>query len=260
MRDFQPLSCNANLASAACSTWSSVFGTGTSYATRITIPCGQCITMDHVGDLELLGGLDVIGKLVFPDGYSLNLASTMISVMAGKDEEWATVVSAKSTLPLPSRLVQSPFEPGEDKVCFIGPSPDRLFLVTKQCASSLWEVPSDPSVLNTDGVPSTTGPLEIPVSKCPMRNTRRRRRHRRVSRCRRSHFPTNSEESGTAWARLPPRVYSDVLVPRNDPTAGRPEARVAAVAWKGAEAVLSPCDIDSYKRRSGPGARVSRRG
>jgi hypothetical protein len=90
MRDFQPLSCNANLASAACSTWSSVFGTGTSYATRITIPCGQCITMDHVGDLELLGGLDVIGKLVFPDGYSLNLASTMISVMAGKDEEWAT--------------------------------------------------------------------------------------------------------------------------------------------------------------------------
>jgi hypothetical protein len=87
------------------------------------------------------------------------------SVMAGKDEEWATVVSAKSTLPMLSRLVQSPFEPGEDKVCFIGPSPDHLFLVTKQCASSLWEVLSDPSVLNTDGVPSTTGPLEVPVSE-----------------------------------------------------------------------------------------------
>jgi G8 domain len=80
MRDFLPLTCNANLASVACSKWSLVFGTSVSQAARITIPCGQCVTMDHVGNLELLGGLDVIGKLVFPDGYNVNLTSTMIVV------------------------------------------------------------------------------------------------------------------------------------------------------------------------------------
>ena len=82
MRDFVPLSCNANLASATCSTWSSAFGPSNSHTSQITIPCGQCITMDHApgGSLELLGGLDVIGKLVFPDGYTLNLSSTKIVV------------------------------------------------------------------------------------------------------------------------------------------------------------------------------------
>ena len=37
--------------------------------------------MDHAsGNLSLLGGLDVLGKLVFPDGYNLNLVTTMIAV------------------------------------------------------------------------------------------------------------------------------------------------------------------------------------
>jgi G8 domain len=81
MNDFRTLSCNVNIASATCITWSSTFGTSNSHSTRITIPCGQCVTMDHVGgDLVLLGGLDVVGKLVFPDGYNLNLLSTMIVV------------------------------------------------------------------------------------------------------------------------------------------------------------------------------------
>ena len=37
--------------------------------------------MDHAsGNLSLLGGLDILGKLVFPDGYNLNLVTTMIAV------------------------------------------------------------------------------------------------------------------------------------------------------------------------------------
>jgi G8 domain len=80
IRDFLPLTCNSNLASVACSTWSSVFGTSTTQATQITIPCGRCITMDLTGNLDLLGGLDVIGKLDFPDGYNVNVTATMIVV------------------------------------------------------------------------------------------------------------------------------------------------------------------------------------
>jgi hypothetical protein len=82
MKDFQPLTCNRNLASAPCGTWSSRFGTKTSHTERIIVPCGECIVMDHTAtaDLELLGGIDIIGKLVFLDGYKLNLSSTMIVV------------------------------------------------------------------------------------------------------------------------------------------------------------------------------------
>jgi cell surface hyaluronidase len=81
MRDFRTLSCNANLNTAQCKTWTSVFGTATSFSARVVIPCGQCITMDVTsGDLDLSGGLDVLGKLVFPDGYKLNLSTTVLAV------------------------------------------------------------------------------------------------------------------------------------------------------------------------------------
>jgi len=81
IEDFVPLACNANLASVTCSSWSSKFGTADTHSVRRTITCGECVTMDHAsGNLSLLGGLDVHGKLVFPDGYSLNLVTTMIAV------------------------------------------------------------------------------------------------------------------------------------------------------------------------------------
>ena len=81
MKDFVPLICNANLASEPCTSWTSLFGNAISFSERIAIPCGQCITMDVVGGtLDLLGGLDVMGKLVFPDGYQLHLTSPIIAV------------------------------------------------------------------------------------------------------------------------------------------------------------------------------------
>ena len=90
MKDFVPLACNANLASTPCSSWTSMFGTATSFSERIVIPCGKCVAMDVVGgSLELSGGLDVIGKLVFPDGYKLNLVSSIIAVQ-GELEMTAT--------------------------------------------------------------------------------------------------------------------------------------------------------------------------
>jgi G8 domain len=90
MMDFVPLACNANIATASCTSWTSIFGIATSFSQRVVIECGQCVTMDvNGGSLELLGGLDVIGKLVFPDNYKLNLSSTLIAVQ-GELEMTAT--------------------------------------------------------------------------------------------------------------------------------------------------------------------------
>jgi G8 domain len=81
VRDFQPLLCNSNLASVTCTSWSSMFGTAGLYTNRVTIPCGMCIAIDHAGaTLELRGGLEIIGKLVFPNKYRLNLSTTTIIV------------------------------------------------------------------------------------------------------------------------------------------------------------------------------------
>jgi len=80
--DFVPLGCNSQINSASCATtWSSLFGSGSEKSERITIPCGQCVTMDHAGDtLTLVRGLDIQGKLVFPDNYSLHIIAPMIVV------------------------------------------------------------------------------------------------------------------------------------------------------------------------------------
>lgn len=81
IRDLKPLTCNANIAKTRCKTWTAAFGTRTSYSSRVIIPCGQCILMNlGGGSLQLLDGLDIQGKLIFPNGYRLNLTSTAIVV------------------------------------------------------------------------------------------------------------------------------------------------------------------------------------
>jgi G8 domain len=79
--DFLPLLCNAGLASAPCTLWTKAFGTKSQYTNRVVIPCGQCITMNFAGaSLQLLGGLEIIGKLVIPNKVKLNLSTTTIVV------------------------------------------------------------------------------------------------------------------------------------------------------------------------------------
>ena len=48
----------------------------------VTIPCGQCVIMDadSSADLVLPNGLDIQGKLVFPDGYKITIRSSFIFV------------------------------------------------------------------------------------------------------------------------------------------------------------------------------------
>lgn len=80
VEDFRPLACNDGLSSAQCSSWSSMFSSAPSHMNEIVIPCGQCVTMDIAGQLSLAGGLDIQGKLVFPDGNKLTLRAPYVRV------------------------------------------------------------------------------------------------------------------------------------------------------------------------------------
>ena len=82
--DFVPLSCNANVASASCGTWTSRFGSGATVSSRVIIPCGQCITMNHPGpSLTLQDGIDIQGKLVFPNTQANLIINTPLVVVQG---------------------------------------------------------------------------------------------------------------------------------------------------------------------------------
>lgn len=86
--DFVPLSCNDNLATALCNTWTSLFGTASTFTSQIIIPCGTCIQMNHAGpELSLLGGINIIGKLIFPNNgvYSLTINTATIIVQGELD-------------------------------------------------------------------------------------------------------------------------------------------------------------------------------
>jgi hypothetical protein len=84
-RDLVPLSCNANIDRAACLNWSSRFGTNSVFSTRFVVPCGECVVMDLFGNVTFNDGLDIVGKLVFPDGYRVNVYSTLIVVQGVLD-------------------------------------------------------------------------------------------------------------------------------------------------------------------------------
>jgi hypothetical protein len=79
--DFVPLSCNANLPQATCVGWSVYFGTSAVHNARLLVRCGDCVTMDFGPSLTLNDGLDIHGKLVFPENYSITLYTAGIVVM-----------------------------------------------------------------------------------------------------------------------------------------------------------------------------------
>jgi G8 domain len=82
MKNFTTLTCNANIGTASCQTWTSQFGTANSHNNLLIVPCGVCITMDYsqTEQLDLLGGIDIQGRLVFPDGYQILITTPMIIV------------------------------------------------------------------------------------------------------------------------------------------------------------------------------------
>lgn len=94
--DFVPLSCNANLPQATCVRWSVYFGTSAVHNVRLVVRCGDCVTMDFGPSLTLNDGLDIHGKLVFPENYAITLYTAGIVVM-GELEMQSTRAPITST-------------------------------------------------------------------------------------------------------------------------------------------------------------------
>jgi len=82
MGNFEPLDCNpVSFNGVTCSSWETKFGSSLTHNNLVIIPCNECIRMDIAGaELLLNGGLDIQGKLLFPDGYKLILKTTHIVV------------------------------------------------------------------------------------------------------------------------------------------------------------------------------------
>jgi G8 domain len=92
-RDFQPLTCNENISTTTCQPWSSKFGNNRKvYTARVMIACGECIIVDYNASrttsnnlavtnvLTFVDGIDIMGKLVFPDRYKVHIYTTFIVV------------------------------------------------------------------------------------------------------------------------------------------------------------------------------------
>jgi len=80
MDDFVPLSCNGALDLQPCPSWGSVFGPATTtFPQRVIIDCGTCVTMDQP-DLTLEQGLDIRGKLIFPESFAVTIRTSSITV------------------------------------------------------------------------------------------------------------------------------------------------------------------------------------
>lgn len=74
---FGSLSCNSSI--DPCEGWSDQAYDPS--AGTVVIPCGKCITMDlSDGYLSLPHGLNIEGKLVFPDGYQITIETPFIVV------------------------------------------------------------------------------------------------------------------------------------------------------------------------------------
>lgn len=80
-RDFVPLSCNMNLNTTFCESWLSVYGNSSEYIDRVYIPCGRCILMDTtVPIITFRQGIDILGKLVFPESYQVVVQTPLVVV------------------------------------------------------------------------------------------------------------------------------------------------------------------------------------
>jgi len=76
---FEPLTCNSSFSS--CIPWTSRWGRSAVKTTLIVIPCGQCIVMNlDSPKLTLQEGIDIRGKLVFPDRYELTVETPEVVV------------------------------------------------------------------------------------------------------------------------------------------------------------------------------------
>lgn len=73
---FTPLSCNYQLMTTECISFTSYFGTSFEFTTKVVIPCGKCIILDPLSDdytslssaeYVFNDGLSIVGRLLIPN-------------------------------------------------------------------------------------------------------------------------------------------------------------------------------------------------
>jgi hypothetical protein len=75
---FNPLTCNANIATANCSV--NKLSSLLSGTAKVTIPCGTCYTYDLPTTSTTIEGLDIVGKLYVPPNYRSTLLTKFVFV------------------------------------------------------------------------------------------------------------------------------------------------------------------------------------
>lgn len=104
---FGHLSCNDSF--QACEPWSAQ-GYDPASGT-VVIPCGKCITMDASEDLlSLPNGLNIEGKLVFPDGYKIIIETPYIVVQGELEMTSTRATSGQEDV----QIIMTSLPEGED--------------------------------------------------------------------------------------------------------------------------------------------------
>lgn len=76
---FVPLSCNNEI--TTCEPWTSKFGGNEIFQNLVVIECGTCLFLDSdTPNFQLLGGIDIRGRLFIPDGQRIRIDARFIVV------------------------------------------------------------------------------------------------------------------------------------------------------------------------------------
>lgn len=118
--DFVQLTCNENL--NPCVGWNEYFGSASSHTSRLTLQCGDCVIMDFNGaSLTLSDGIDINGKLIFPESYTLTLYTAGV-VVQGELEMHSTQAPMTGTPNI--------------RIIMIGDDEDRAFVPVEENAAA----------------------------------------------------------------------------------------------------------------------------
>lgn len=153
VNDFVPLSCNANLASAVCNSWTSIFGSSSTFTSQIIIPCGTCVQMNHPGpELSLLGGINIIGKLIFPNDGSYTLTINTASIIVQGELDMQSTLTPVTGTPL-LRIVMIGFD---EKLSFRPVNENANACPNFDCEVGFKSITVAGGKVNLNGLPPST--------------------------------------------------------------------------------------------------------
>eukprot|EP00934_Nitzschia_sp_Nitz4_P003894 Nitzschia sp. Nitz4//scaffold237_size30108//23491//29702//NITZ4_007996-RA/size30108-augustus-gene-0.41-mRNA-1//-1//CDS//3329543518//3884//frame0 len=156
---FYPLQCNveADLSTQVCESWSSLLGTANTHNKEVVVPCGKCVEMDvMVSKLFLLGGLDIQGKLLIPNGYNISLETPYVRVQGELEIQSNSIVTGSK----PVELIMVDGDANIEN--FYGASSNQHACGSSQCAPGPKSIVVAGGKLNIHGIPEDM-PTWVPL-------------------------------------------------------------------------------------------------